>query len=171
MGYYVLELEKTDLGLRVVCHLLHYYFAECPVCHHQTTARPGEGTISSVEGRQKNLRRQEYMLVGPMFSTFIASLSVRYRMSRAKIREFLFDWLRISLSIGTIDRCLREGGIACEPVVEELLEALQEAEILHLDETTWHESGKLVWLWVVISVTAQIAVYRVGSRKKEVLLE
>lgn len=171
MGYYVLELEKTNSGLRVVCRLHHYYSASCPHCGHRTTARPGEGTVSSVEGRKKDLRLQEYVLVGPVFATFIASLSGRYRMSRAKIREFLMDWFQTPLSIGTIDRCIRETGIACEPVVEQLLDELQKAEILHLDETTWSEGGRFTWLWVVISVNAGVAVYRVGSRKKTVLLE
>jgi hypothetical protein len=171
MGYYVLELEKRASGLRVVCRLHYYYSAACPRCGHESKARPGEGSISFVEGRQKDLRLQEYVLVGPLLATFIASLSVRYRMSRAKIREFLVDWLQTPLSIGTIDRCVREAGIACEPVVEELLEELQEAEILQVDETPWYESGRLAWLWVVISVTVKIAVYRVGSRKKLVLLE
>lgn len=171
MGFSGLELEWTASGLRVVCRLHHDSSVSCPHCGHTTTARPGEGGVSSVEGRKKDLRLQEDVLVGPLFATFIASLSVRYRRSRVKIREFLVDWFRTPLSTGTIDRCIREAGIACTPVVEQVLDALQEADMLHVDETPWYESGHLVWLWVVISVTAQIAVYRVGSRKKEVFLE
>jgi transposase len=171
MGYYVLELERSETGVRVVCRLHRYYSSVCTGCGHETKARPGEGIVSVVEGRKKDLRLQEYVLVGPMFATFIASLSVRYRMSRPKIREFLQEWLQTTLGTGTIDRCIREAGIACEPVVEELVEALQEAEVLHLDETSWYEHGRMRWLWVVISVTSQIAVYRVGSRKKTVVLE
>ena len=67
-----------------------------------------------------------------------------------KIREFLADWLGVSLSVGTIDRCVREAGIACEPVVQELLAQLQQAEILHIDETPWYQKGQLYWLWVAI---------------------
>lgn len=171
MGYYVLELERAAAGVRVVCRLHQYYASVCVGCGHETKSRPGEGIVSVVKGRKKDLRLQEYGLVGPMFATFIASLSVRYRMSRPKIREFLHDWLHTSLGIGTIDRCIREAGIACEPVVDELVEALQQAELLHLDETPWYEHGRMRWLWVVLSVTEQIAVYRVGSRKKTVLLE
>jgi hypothetical protein len=29
----------------------------------------------------------------------------------------------VTLSVGTLDRCLREVGVACEPVVEDLLDA------------------------------------------------
>lgn len=67
-----------------------------------------------------------------MFEKFIASLAVKYRMSRPKIRELLDDWVGVSLSVGTIDccirRCIREVGIACSPVVEELIEELQLAD-------------------------------------------
>ena len=166
MGYYVLELEPELFGLRIVTQLHHYYRTTCS-CGHCTHAKPGTGRISVVEGRSKNLQLTEYVLVGPLLATFIASLSVRYRMSRTKIREFLQDWSNTELSIGTIDRCIRETGIACVPVVEELVEQLQQADILHLDETHWYESGKLHWLWV--GVSTKTAVFHIGSRRKEEL--
>ncbi len=53
------------------------------------------------------------------------------------------------------------------PVVEELVEQLQQADILHLDETHWYESGKLHWLWVAVST--KTAVFHIGSRRKEEL--
>jgi transposase len=102
-----------------------------------------------------------------MLATLIASLAVRYRMSRSKIQEFLMDWTQTELSTGTIARCIREVGIACVPVVEELVEQLQQADILHLDETHWYESGTLHWLWVAI--TSSTAVFHIGSRRKEEL--
>jgi IS1 family transposase len=89
-------------------------------------------------------------------------------MSRPKIQEFLHDWVGVELSIGTLDRCIREAGIACVPVVEQLLEELQSAEVIHIDETPWYVKGKFCWLWVAI--TSTIAVYHIGSRKKEELL-
>lgn len=167
MGYYVLELEKLNCGIEVRCTLHHYYQATC-ACGHHTKIKPESGYISVVEGRSRDLCLQEYGLVGPMLATFIASLAVRYRMSRPKIRELLDDWVGVSLSVGTIDRCIREVGIACSPVVEELIEELQSAEIIHLDETPWYEKGKYRWLWVAITNT--IAVYHIGSRRKEELL-
>ena len=166
MGYYVLELEREKSGFRVVCQLHHYYELTCE-CGHQSKARPGEGYTSSVNGRSKDLKLQEYVLVGEMLATFIASLSVRYRMSRAKIKEFLWDWAGTELSVGTIDRCIREVGVACTPVVEKLVAELQESDLLHLDETHWYESGKLHWLWVAINT--KTAVFHIGSRRKEEL--
>ena len=166
MGYYVLELEPESFGFRIVTNLHHYYRATCS-CGHCTHEKPGRGRVSVVEGRSQDLKLTEYVLVGPVLATFIASLSVRYRMSRTKIREFLQDWSNTELSIGSIDRCIRETGIACMPVVEELVEQLQNADILHLDETHWYVRGKLHWLWVAIST--KTAVFHIGSRRKEEL--
>ncbi len=69
--------------------------------------------------------------------------------------------------MGTIDRCIREAGIACVPLVDQLVEELQSASILHLDETPWYVKGRLQWLWVAI--TSNMAVFHIGSRKKEEL--
>ncbi|MDJ0691974.1 MAG: transposase [Xenococcaceae cyanobacterium MO_188.B32] len=189
MGYYVLELEAAESGFRIVTQLHHYYQATCN-CGHCTHAQPGTGYISEIEGRSRDLKLTEYVLVGPMLATLIASLGVRYRMSRTKIQEFLTDWTNTQLSTGTIDRCIREAGgeggtystlnsiaptrllkippfPACVPVVEELVAQLQQADILLWHETHWYESGKLHWLWV--AVTTKIAVFHIGSRRKEEL--
>jgi transposase len=167
MGHYVYDLEKTESGIRISCSLHHYYAGVCD-CGHVTKAQPGEGFISHVEGRKQDLRLTEYTMVGPMLATFIAALSIRFRMSRVKINEFLSSWASTDLSVGTIDRCIREAGVACHPVVEDLVRELQEEEIVNVDETPWYEKGDLKWLWVAISTT--IAVFYVGTRKKEELL-
>jgi transposase len=168
MGYYVFELEKTSSGLRIFCNLHHYFIFICE-CGHEVKSRPGEGYISHIEGRKKDLKLSQYVMTGPMLTTFISALSVRYRMSREKIREFLIYWLNMEMSVGTIDRCIREAGIACLPVVEQLIEELQKENILHIDETPWYENGSFKWMWVAISKVT--AVYLIGSRKKEELLK
>ena len=76
--------------------------------------------------------------------------------------------MNTELGVGTIDRCIREAGIACFPVVEELVKELQEADIVGLDETPWYEKGALKWLWVAISKFT--VVFHIGTRKKEELL-
>ncbi len=167
MGYYVYELEKTASGIRIFCTLHHYYAAVCD-CGHETKAQPGEGYVSHVEGRKKDLKLSEYTMVGPMLATFLAALSVRGRMSRVKIKEFLSYWFSTELSVGTIDKCIREAGVACYPVVEQLVEELQDEKIVNLDETPWYEKGCLKWLWVAIS--NRVAVFCVGTRKKTELL-
>jgi IS1 family transposase len=167
-GYYQFELNRQEKGFSIECQLHHYYGATCD-CGHHTKALPGQGDCSEVAGRQVQLQLQEQVLVGPMLATFIACLSVRYRLSRVKIQEFLWDWAGVALSVGSIDRSIREAGFACRPVVEALIEELQEAELLHIDETPWYESGQLCWLWVAVSKLSVI--FFIGPRTKERLLQ
>jgi hypothetical protein len=82
-------------------------------------------------------------------------------VSRAKIREFLAVWFGVPLSVGTLDRCIREVGVACEPVVEDLLGDLRQAGVIHADETPWKQHGRLRWL--VLSSTT--AIFHIGSRQ------
>lgn len=52
-------------------------------------------------------------------------------------------------------------------MVEDLIEQLHNAKILHLDETPWYQSGNLCWLWVATSSNS--AVFFIGPRTKESL--
>lgn len=169
-AYYVLELEKLPdgFGMRIVCTLHEYYTVSCS-CGRETKAMPGEGYVSTVEGRKKQLKLKEEVLVGPLLVSFLAALSVRYRMSRSKIREFLAYWMGTKLGNGTICRCIREAGVACFPVVEQLTQDLQEANVINLDETPWFEKALHLWLWVAVSMYT--VVFVIGTRKKEVLLD
>src|SRR5688500_18614125 len=135
-AHFVLDLERAAGGIRIACVLHRYHALEC-ACGVQTAARPGVGVLSTVPGRSRDLLLSEACLVGPALATFIAALSVRYHVSRAKIREFLTVWFGVPLSVGTLDRCIRDVGVACEPVVEDLLGDLRQAGVIHADETPW----------------------------------
>src|SRR3954465_10541858 len=163
-AHFVLDLERAAGGIRITCILHRYHAIEC-ACGVRTAARPGVGVLSTVPGRSRDLLLSEACLVGPALATFIAALSVRYHVSRAKIREFLAVWFGVPLSVGTLDRCIREVGIACEPVVEDLLGALGEAGVTHADETPWRQHGRLRWLWVVLS--SSTAIFHIGSRSAD----
>lgn len=167
MGLYTYELERYSDGIRIVCTLHYYYSAVC-ACGHENIEKPGEGFISELEGRKRNVRLSEHTLVGPMLAAFIAALSRRYGMSRKKIQEYLLTWLNFSISTGLICKTIREAGIACYPVVEELIDDLQKEDKVHLDETPWYQKGVFCWLWVAISKGT--AVYHIGTRKKTELL-
>jgi transposase len=161
-----LELTRADMSLQVAA-TKHVYFAVRCRCGHETVSCPGVGARSPVEGRRRDLTMTERCLVGPMLAAFIAALSLRFRLSRRKIQEFLADWLALELGTATIERCIHEFGLASEPVVEQLIEDVRAAEIVHLDETPWYQRGALRWMWV--AATAVTIVYRIGSRRKEEL--
>ena len=167
-AHYVMDLERRDDGIGVTCRLHRYFAIRCS-CGHETASAPGFGATSKIEGRCRNLTLTERCLVGPTLATFIAGLSVRFRMSRGLVEEFLHDWLGLDLAKGTICRCIREVGLACEPVADELLTEIRASELLHLDETPWYQKGALRWLWVVTNAT--IAVFHIGTREKAELLE
>ena len=167
-AHYVMDLERGKAGIGVTCRQHRFFAVRCG-CGHETVMRPGTGRTSVIEGRCRNLTLTERALVGPALATFIGACSVRYRMSREMIQEFLGDWLDIALSKGTICRCTREVGFACEPVAETLLAEIRSAEIVHLDETPWYQKGTLRWLWVASSAMA--TVFHIGSREKTELLD
>lgn len=165
-AHYVYDLERAAMALQINAARHRYFAARC-ACGHETVARPATGRSSEIEGRRRNLQLTERCLVGPALASFIAVLSLRFRLSRQKIQEFLADWLGLELGTASIDRCIREFGLACEPVVEDLIEEIRGAEIVHLDETPWYQRGTLLWLWVAVSATT--VVFRIGSRAREEL--
>ena len=161
-----LELSRSFMCLQVAASK-HVYFAVRCACGRDNVARPGVGPRSEIEGRRRNLQMSERCLVGPMLATFIAALSLRFRLSRRKIQEFLLDWLGLELGAATLNRCIHEFGLASEPVVEQLIQEVRAAEIVHLDETPWYQQGKLRWMWV--ATTGLATIFRIGSRRKEEL--
>jgi hypothetical protein len=165
-AHYVYDLERSPMALSIgACK--HRYFAARCICGHETLAEPGRGACSAMEGRRRDLQLSERVLVGPTLCAFIAALSVRLRLSRRKIREFLLEWLGFELGTASIDRCIREFGMACEPVVDDLIKDVRDSEIVHMDETPWYQHGALLWLWVMANKTT--AVFRIGSRGKQEL--
>ena len=164
-GFYVLDLEVgsvTAPGIRV-SHTKHLYGQRLCRCGHLTRTGPG----CSEADAEWRVPLSEHCLVGPTLATLILCLALRMRLSRARIREFLSDWLGLDLSPGTINRCIHEAGRAVAPVEDQLVHELLEGGHLHVDETPWKESGLALWLWVVSS--ARVSLYLIGYRSAEML--
>ncbi|WP_209262387.1 IS66 family transposase [Thiorhodococcus minor] len=121
-------------------------------------------------GRRSNFSAgdlKRWRLVGPGLATRIVALHLRFRLSRRRMREFLHDWLALSLSVGTLDRTLREAAAAAAPLEKDLIEAVVDRDLLHADETSWPQGAELLWLWVFTSAT--VTLFVVGKRGREVL--
>ena len=108
-AHYVYDLERSAMTLQITAARHRYFVGRC-ACGHETIAHPGTGRCSEIEGRRRNLQLTERCLIGPMLASFIAVLSIRFRLSRRKIQEFLLDWLGLELGTASIDRCIREFG-------------------------------------------------------------
>ena len=154
--------EQPGLHLRVTDH--RFYDTGC-ACGHHTRARPGEGLVE--DPTLEPVALSEWRLVGPGLATLIVALHLRFRMSRRRMREFLHDWLGLSLSVGTLDRTLREAAAAVAPLEQDLIEAVVASDLLHADETSWPQGADLRWLWVFTSAT--VTLFVVASRGREVL--
>jgi hypothetical protein len=164
-AFYVLDIEvgpAASPGL-TVSHTKHLYGQTICRCGHATSTEPGR-SVAEAEWR---VSLTEHCLVGPMLASLIVCLALRMRLSRARIQEFLSDWLSLELSIGTINRCVHEAGRAAAPVEDQLVKELLDGGHLHADETPWKESGLALWLWVISS--AQVSLYLIGYRSAEIL--
>jgi len=151
-------------GLRLNCtrHTLLEVTGGC--CGHVTRSEPWRAGADALWDR---VDLSEWRLVGPNLAAVIAMLSLRMRLSRARIRELLHELFGITLSIGVIDRTIREAGRACAPLEDVLVDEIQQAALAHADETGWPESGVLLWLWVLVS--ASTVLYFIGGRTREML--
>ena len=165
-GLYVLELLVDDgAGLRglTVRHNKHLYGESTCACGHVTRTEPGRCPNEPLW----QVGLSEWSLVGPQLASLLVCLSLRMRLSRRSIQEFLHDWLGVSLSTSTINRCLHEAGRAVEPLEERLVDEVRQASLAYADETSWKEWGKMLWLWVIS--TATVSVYLIGYRSAELI--
>ena len=166
-GRYEIDIAPPSSGAPgfELTHTLHKY-VECQCdCGHWTRAEPQR--CADEEGWTVELT--EWHLVGPGLVSLICALNLRLRCSRARIREFLHDWLEVDLCTATINKCIHEMGRAVEPVVTgEIEEAVRQAELVYADETGWKENGQPLWLWVFTCATASLFV--VGKRTREVVV-
>jgi hypothetical protein len=128
----------------------HRYHEVPCACGHHARATPGR---SEVDPLLSGIELSEWRLVGPGLATLLVALNFRFRLSRARIREFLHDWLGLELSISTIHQTIHEVAAAVAPAEEELVEAVRDRGLLHADETSWPERGELLWLWIFVSAT------------------
>ena len=135
-------------------------------CGHWSRAEPGR----CEEEDDWSVELTEWHLVGPMLVALLCALSLRMRISRRGIREFLGDWLGVQLSIGCINQCIHEAGRAVEPVVQrDIVPQIRAAQLAHGDETGWKQGAQLLWLWVFTCATA--TVFCIGRRSPEIVLQ
>jgi hypothetical protein len=66
----------------------------------------------------------EWRLVGPGLAALIVALALRFRLSRARIQEFLRTWLGVDLSIGTLHQTIHESSAVVAPAEDELVQAV-----------------------------------------------
>lgn len=160
-GHYEVDWIRTDRGDWQTHYIKHLWHETLCECGHLTRAEPPRRMEDAVEVGG-------FRLIGSGMATLIVALSLRYRLSRARIREFLSEWQGVWLSVGAIHNAIEEAGLAVVPVEAELIEAVQQSGLLHADETPWPEQGakgQSLWLWVFTST--YVTLYYVSHRGQE----
>jgi hypothetical protein len=152
---------QPGLHLWITNH--RYYEVTCR-CGHRNREEPNRGEVDPLLA---GVELSEWRLVGAGLVALIVALSFRFRMSRARIQEFLHDWLGLDISIGTINQTIHEAAAAIAPAEAELIDAIRNSGLLHADETSWPEGGALFWLWVFAS--ANTILYYIAGRGGELL--
>jgi transposase len=143
----------------------HTYYETICACGHCTQQAPHRQVSHH---STPNILLSEWRLVGPGLAALIVCLAYRMRLSRARIQEFLSDWLGLEISVGTLHATLHESGAAVLPVEDELVEAVQSSGLLHVDETSWRELNTLLWLWVFCG--QGVVVYWIAGRGSALLV-
>ena len=132
--------EMPGLQLTNTHHL--YYSAVCPKCGLTNQTTPWRAPVDNESWG--NVGLTEWRLIGPDLAAMICYFSFELRVSRRRVKLFLHDILGLELSLGCIQSCLLESARALEPVEEQLVLDVLSAPLVHADETSHPEAGKLL---------------------------
>jgi transposase len=71
----------------------------------------------------------------------IATLAGVYRLSRRQVREVCQNVFGIPISVGAVDAAIMRMSVILKDPWEKLREYIQQAELVHADETSWRRAG------------------------------
>jgi transposase len=133
-------LDLPPIQAEVTDHYLHRL--RCPHCQGQTRASLPPAVPAGT--------------FGPRLQAVIALLSSRYRLSRREVAAVCAEVLGVDLAVGSVDALCQATAQALAEPVAELQAAVQQAGVVHADETRWRLGGQRVWLWVAASAVATV---------------
>lgn len=107
----------------------------------------------------------EQRLLGPRLAATVVYLCLRMRLPRRKVAELLLELLGLELSPAVIDQAVHQAARSVAPLQDQLAQQIEQAVLLHADETSWPEAALLLWLWVFCC--SHTVLYVIGRRTKE----
>lgn len=89
--------------------------------------------------------------MGPRLMSYIAVLAGQYHLSVRKIQRLLHDQYGTTFSIGAISESQGRISSMLTPIHQALKQYIQQAPVIHADETTHQRNGeaKTRWLWLM----------------------
>jgi transposase len=100
---------------------------------------------------------------GPRLAGLAAYLTGANQTSQRQVEEVFEDVLGVPVALGTITNLENEVAQALETPYQEVAVAVREAAAKNLDETSWKENNRNVWLWTAATATA--AYFAIHSKR------
>jgi transposase len=105
---------------------------------------------------------------GPYLQAVLAMLAGAYRLSKRQIQQMASDLFSLSISTGMISKLERQSAAALEAPYNELAISVHEAKVVNVDETSWRQSRRKVWLWATVTKLATVFTIA-ANRSREVV--
>ena len=99
----------------------------------------------------------------PYTQAVLATLAGAYRLSERQIQQLAGNLFGLSISIGMISKLERQSAQAPEAPYHERAAAVQQAAVIHADETSWREQRRKARLWA--AVTAMVTVFTIARNR------
>lgn len=137
-------------------HVTEYHMQKgrCRVCGKRKSTTLPEGVTQD--------------LFGPRVKSIISSLSGFYKNSKREVESILKDVFGLQISLGSISNNEARVAKECKEAYEDIELELSYSKILHIDETSHYNKGKLGWCWMFTSTNSSL-LKLTDSRGKKVL--
>jgi transposase len=135
----------------VPAHVTEYRMAarQCRACGHLTRA-----ALPAAAGP---------LGFGPRLMAIVVLLTGRYRLSKREAAQCMADLFGVEVAVGSVTRIEQVASAALAPTVAAAQAAVQTAAVANVDETSWREGRRRVWLWTV--VTATLTVFHIHASR------
>jgi transposase len=104
----------------------------------------------------------------------VALCSGSYRLSKRTTQQVMADLFGGPMSVGSISQSEKTTTEVITEPVQEARDNVEAQRVAHLDETSWREGGKRVWLWVAVTSLVTVFLIRLsrgGQVARELLGE
>jgi transposase len=107
---------------------------------------------------------------GAVLKSVISALTGFYKNSKQDVVNILKDVFNLKISLGSISNSEARVALKCKDRYKEIEEEVSNSKVLHIDETSHYNKGKLGWGWMFTSTNGSL-LKLTDSRGKRVLQE
>ncbi len=102
-------------------------------------------------------------VLGPRLLATVAVCTGVYHLSKRTTAGLLADLFHVDVAVGTVTACEQAASAALAAPVADAQGYVQQAPVVHADETGWREGRQRAWLWV--AVTTLVTVFLIHARR------